>query len=290
MPPSSDSALRLRLVSDVREAPSARALLVFCALAFTWTWTWGLLGVALKADFPAAATALSMTSGFGPSLAAVVVVFHTEGRAGLRLWLIRCLRWRIGWRWILLAFTFPAVCMGLAAAAHVALGGTLPPSSAAGHVGLAALNVLLIFLVGGPLSGEFGWRGYALPALPALPALQARWGWRVASLVLGVVWAAWHLPLFYSTGNLQSDWPFGWFALSVIASSVLFAWLFYRSQGSLLPVLVLHTAVNAWLMIIPVTVLPDGSNLRISQFVVGILVLAATLLLCFGGRKQPAGN
>jgi membrane protease YdiL (CAAX protease family) len=72
----------------------------------------------------------------------------------------------------------------------------------------------------------------------------------------------------------------------VIASSVLFAWLFNRSQGSVVPVLVLHTAVNAWLMIVPVTVLPDGSNLRLSQFVVGILVLTAVALLV-GGERSP---
>ena len=175
-----------------------------------------MLGAALKANLPIAAAALSMLSGIGPSLAAVVVVAYTTGRAGLRRWLTRCLQWRIGWRWVLLAFAFPAVYMGLAAAADIALGGTLPPLPAASHVWLAALNVLLIFLVGGPLGEEFGWRGFALPAL------QERWGWRVVSVALGVMRAAWHLPLFYSAGDLQSDWPFGWFALSIIASSMMY--------------------------------------------------------------------
>ncbi len=265
---------------DVRKVHSTQSLLAFFALAFAWTWTGGLLGAALKSDWPIAATALSMLSGFGPSLAAVAVVSYTTGRTGLRRWLTRCLQWRVGWRRLLLAFAFPAVFMGPAAAAHVALGGTLPPSPAADHVWLAVLNVLLIFLVGGPLGEEFGWRGYALPAL------QARWGWRVASVVLGVIWAVWHLPLFYSAGNLQSQWPFGWFALSVIASSVLFAWLFNRTQGSVVPVLVLHTTVNAWLMIIPITVLPDSSNLRLTQFVVGILVLTAVVTLLLGERSH----
>ena len=169
----------------------------------------------MKADWPIAATSLLMLSGFGPSLAAVVVVAYTKGRAGLRRWLTLCLQWRVGWRWVLLAFAFPALCMGLAAAAHLVPGGTLPPSPAAGHVGLPALTVLPIFLVGGPLSEEFGWRRFALPAL------QARWGWRVASVVLGIVWAVWHLPLFFSAGTLQSHWPFGWFALSVTPSRTL---------------------------------------------------------------------
>ncbi len=164
--------------------------------------------------------------------------------------------------------------MGLALAIHMALGGKLLPSPSQGHVGMAVANFLLVFLVGGPLGEEFGWRAYALPAL------QRRWGWRLASLLLGVVWAVWHLPLFYSAGTVQSHLPIGLFALSAIASSVLFAWLFNQSQGSVVPVLVLHTAVNAWFLVIPVMVLPDGSNLRPFQIVVGLLVLTAGALLC----------
>lgn len=74
------------------------------------------------------------------------------------------------------------------------------------------------------------------------------------------------------------------FALSAIASSLVFAWLFDRSQCSIVPVLVLHTAVNAWSMIIPVMVLADRSNLRPFQIVVGILVLTAVALLSIGER------
>ena len=87
-----------------------------------------------------------------------------------------------------------------------------------------------------------------------------------------VIWTAWHLPLFYSSGNLQSNWSFGWFALSVFASSVLFAWLFNLSQGSVIPVLVLHTAVNAFPMLILVMVQSDGSNLKPFQIAAGLQV------------------
>ncbi len=109
--------------------------------------------------------------------------------------------------------------------------------------------------------------------------LQWRVGWRVASLALGGVWALWHLPLFYLVGTVQSHLPMGLYAASAIASSVLFAWLYNRTQGSVLPVLMLHTAVNAWSSVIPVMVVPDGSNLRPFQLVVGILVLTAMALL-----------
>jgi len=265
---------------------SAASVLTFFALAFAWTWTCWLLAPALKVNSPVAATTLSLAGGFGPSLAAVAVVAYGGGLAGLRRWLTRCVQWRAAWRWVLPALMFPVVFMGLAAAAHVALGGTLPSSPASGQVGMAAANFFLIFLVGGPLGEEFGWRGYALPAL------QERWGWRAASVLLGVVWAVWHLPLFYNTSTVQSHLPMELYALSTIASSVLFGWLFNRSHGSVVPVLVLHTAVNAWSMIIPVMVLPDGSNLRPFQIVVGILVLTAVALLCRGEPmpKQVVGH
>ena len=174
--------------------------------------------------------------------------------------------------------------MGLAAAAHVALGGVLPPSPAAGHLLLVAANFILVFLVGGPLGEELGWRGYALPEL------QRRWGWRSASLVLGATWALWHLPLFYSAGTVQSRLPLGLFALSAMASSVVFAWLFNRTQRSLLPVLVLHTAVNAWSSVIPIMLTPDGRNQRPFQIFVGIVVVVALLLLSRSDAAQPAAR
>lgn len=257
-------------------------LLAFLVLAFAWSWSCWQLSPLLKAGSPMVATALSLIGGFGPSLAAVVVVAHQGGWVGLRFWLTRCLQWRVGWRWIAVAFFFPAACMAMAGLAHVALGGILPESPASGHMPLAAANFILVFLVGGPLGEEFGWRGYAVPVM------QRRWGWRVSSVALGGVWALWHLPLFYSADTAQSQLPMGWYALSVIASSVLFSWLYNRTRGSTFPVLMLHTSVNAWSLVIPVMVMPDGSNLRPFQLMVSILVFTALMLLLFGGpcRKE----
>lgn len=249
------------------------ALWAFFALAFAWSWTCWLVAPWLKPEHVFAAGALSMMGGFGPTLAALAVVAWRGGPAGLRRWLACCLQWRGSWRWMLLAFVAPALLMGLAAAGYGLLGGTLPASPAAGHLLLTALNFVLILLVGGPLGEEFGWRGYALPSM------QAGWGWRVASLVLGGVWALWHLPLFYSADTVQSHLPMGLYALSTVASSVLFAWLYNRTSGSVLPVLVLHTAVNAWSWVIPVMGMQGGSNLAPFQGLVAMLVLLAAVLL-----------
>ena len=79
------------------ETRSTAGLLAFFALAFVWSWACWLLAPVLKVGSPVAATTLSLAGGFGPSLAAVVVVAHGSGVTGLRRWLTRCLRWRAGW-------------------------------------------------------------------------------------------------------------------------------------------------------------------------------------------------
>ncbi len=260
------------------EYPLTR-LATFFALTFAWSWTCWLIAPTVKVDSSYASSALFFLGGFGPSLAAVTVVAATGGRAGLRAWLKRCLQWRGHWGWITLALLSPLAVLTLAAAIHMALGGSLPASPAMGHVALVTLNFALVFLVGGPLGEEFGWRGYALPAL------QHRWGWRASSLVLGGIWGAWHLPLFFIAGSAQNQGSVLAFFVLIVATSVFYTWLFNRSAGSVLPVLALHTASNAWPSVIPI--LPSDEVQTPYLLVIGIVVLAAVWLLCRRDHNQP---
>lgn len=263
-------------------------LLAFFALAFAWSWICWLLGSTFRPRLTSLAGVLFIAGSFGPGIAAIAVVRYTSGQDGLHRWLRRSLQWRVGWRWLALSFFSPLAVIGLAAAVHIALGGAIAPSPAVGHVLLAVVIFGQMLLLGGPLGEEFGWRGYALPVL------QERYSWRVASLILGVVWGAWHLPLFYIADTTQRHIPFGLFMVNTIALSVLFAWLFNHTRGSVLPALVLHTAVNAWAVVIPVMVMPDGSNLRPYGLAVGLLGLIALGLLCSAtpnlSRRSPKPN
>lgn len=246
-------------------------------LTFAWSWSWTcwLVSVAIKPQSPPLATTLMFVGSFGPSLAAVLVVANAGGRAGLRAWLGRCLQWpngwRQGWRWVAFAVLFPGVLTALAAALHVVMGGSIGPSPAAGHGVMMAANLFLVLLLVGPLGEEFGWRGYALPRL------QPRMDWRMASLGIGLVWGVWHLPLFFIEGTSQAHIPLALVLLSVVAMSVLFAWLVDHTKGSVVAALLLHTAINFWPSILPV--LPTETSYQAYALVVAMLVLTALWLL-----------
>jgi uncharacterized protein len=260
----------------------SKRLRLFIMLAFGWSWGCWLLSPVVRGHSPLLAAVLMWFGGFGPTLAAVALVWHQGGLAGLRTWLSQGFRWRVGWVWVAVALLLPLVVVSLAVAIHVALGGIILPSPAVGHALLAGVNFVLILVLGGPVGEEFGWRGYALPAL------QKRIGWRVASLVLGIVWGTWHLPLFYIANTSQQHIPVGLFMVSTVAMSVLFAWFANHTAGSLVVAILFHTAINYWSWIIPVV--PNGGSVRPFEFVTGLMVLVALVLFLRKKSKSDLGN
>jgi len=250
---------------------SIAPIFAFIILAFCWSWGIGFAATQVTARMPVMGTVLMMVAGFGPSLTAVAVVAMVSTRTGLREWAARCLDWRVGWRWFVLAFVLPPAVMLTALAIHGLLGGAMPASPAVDQVPLAILNFGLVLVVGGPLGEEFGWRGYALPVL------AAKLGWRSASLIIGAIWGVWHLPLFLMDSSAQSHMPMPVFMLNILAGSVVFAWLFERTHRSVLPVLVLHTSLNAWTSI--VGIIPTAATGRPFVLTTGLMVLIALLLL-----------
>jgi uncharacterized protein len=243
----------------------------FFCLTFAWSWLLGLIAFQAKPSAPVFSAVLSIVSGFGPSIAALVTVLWLSGRTGLTTWLKNALNWRVDWRWYAVAFFMPPLVMVLAQGIHWTWGGTIPTSPAVGHIPLAIANFGLVFLIGGPLGEELGWRSYALPAL------GSKMGWRMASLVIGVIWGLWHLPWFFTAGTAQSQMPFVVFMLNIIAGSVLFSWLFMKSAGSVIPALVVHTSLNAFAGLL--SIIPTAETSRPYALVTGLLVALACWLL-----------
>ena len=257
----------------------AKSISIFFLLAFVWSWSCWLLAPVVQAESNYASSALFFLGGFGSSLAAIALVCLNGGGTGFRAWLLRCLTWRGSSGWLILAFLSPLAVLTVAAGAHMSLGGSMPPSPATLHVGLFVANFFLVFLVGGPLGEELGWRGFALPAL------QERLGWRSASLALGIIWGLWHLPLFFVADSTQNNGSMAVYFVLIVATSVFYTWLFNRSNGSVLPALTLHTASNSWPFLVPV--LPSDAEQRPYLFVVALVDTAAIWLMVRRDDRAP---
>jgi membrane protease YdiL (CAAX protease family) len=194
-------------------------LTTFFVLAFVlawWSWPLYRLDIWPRQNFQAV----------GALLAAVIVIAVAEGRAGFRDLGRRMIRWRVPWYFYAFALGMPLV---IRFAAVLLNSGPAPDWTglAWGSFGLAFL-LRLINPLDGPMAEEPAWRGFAVPHL------QAQRSPLVSAAVLGVLVALWHLPLVGDTG---------WVGLATTFSiTFVYSWLFNRTGGSVLLVLLFHNA------------------------------------------------
>jgi membrane protease YdiL (CAAX protease family) len=220
------------------------SIIAFFLLTFVVSWTLWIAAAALfdgataAGQVPPGIRALIFLPGtFAPSLVAVALTARQEGRAGVLALLHRLFQWRVGLRWYVFALLYMAAIKLTAALVHRVATGSWP------RFGDTALYVMLaatIFstVVGGPAGEEIGWRGYALPRL------TTRLGLAGASVLLGMIWAVWHLPLFFIPRTDLTGQSFLVFLLAVTPLSTAIAWLYWRTNGSLLLTMLMHAAIN----------------------------------------------
>jgi membrane protease YdiL (CAAX protease family) len=234
-----------------------RPLLTFFSLTFAATWicwaaTAAILAVgAADAPVPAAlGGGVFLLGVFAPGLVAAALTHRSEGRAATRALLGRVVLWRVPARWYVFAIAYiPAIELS-AALAHRLAAGTWPRF---GQTPWYAMAVALLVSTWAQAGEEVGWRGYALPRL------AVRFGAAAGSVVLGIVWALWHLPLFFVLRGDTLGQSFPLYLLQVTAISVAAAWVYWRTGGSLLLVMLLHAAVNNTKDIV-VSAVPGATN------------------------------
>ena len=202
-------------------------LVAFFVLAYALSW-WAWIPYAMGV-FGAP------IAGFGPFLAALLVLALTEGRAGVVGLIRRMVRWRVGVGWYAVALLLPAAVAGLATLLNLGLGAEPPSAAAVGR--WTSIFGTLAFLLVVPGAGgaweEPGWRGYAVPRM------QARWSALTTALVLGVLIAGWHLPLILTGEVHYAD------VVSIMGATVVINWLFNHVRGSVLLIMLLHATNNA---------------------------------------------
>jgi len=280
---------------DQAPAPIQYRPWTFFPLAFGLTWLcWGAAywvarghGGAtggtqdLLANAPPAMLVLVLLGVFGPFTSAFLLTHKDRGKAGVKA------LWKSGWRfrlpptWFLVALLlFPAtrIISLLIGGAGVSFELFTNP---VGLIGLA----LFMFFLGGPFGEEFGWRGYALPGL-----LQ-KYNATTASLIIGVIWVVWHLPLFIIPGSPQAEIPFWPWATEVVAMAVLYTWLLAHVDGAVFAAILFHTMGNfSTDLFQPVREIPVGWGSPEGLNVIIKVGMALAVILIFGPKRLRRGS
>jgi CAAX protease family protein len=239
----------------LREWVQHRPVIAFVALAYTVSWlTWlpALLGVG--------GIALIILGGFGPLVAAWVVTRYTG--SSVRAWARQIVRWRVPFGYYLYALGLPPLLYGLVDVALALLGYDIDPALFAERVPAYLATLVFVAVLGGGLE-EPGWRGFALPRL------QRRHTPVVATLILGLAWGIWHVPLYGPLG----------FVVPVVLA-FFYTWLYNRT-GSVLLCILLHasfTPAQDHLVLLPDAVV-EAEPLGTIDFVIFGTYVAAALLL-----------
>ena len=207
-------------------------LIPFFIAAFLLPWfVWGTT-IAQDAGLIAWHIPESLAFWIGLPVATYGTAALTGGWPAVKDLLLRLVRVRVNWVWYVVAVGLPVAMGAVLVGFGLLIGrpaqvGVLVPVG--GLAGALLLNVWMWLI-----TEETAWRGYALPRL------QRRFDPLVASLVLGLLWGVWHLPLFFITGSFQSTIPFVGFLISTVATAVIIGWVFNRARGSVLIVALFH--------------------------------------------------
>lgn len=269
----------LSIRSDRRVGPP-QGLSAFFVITFAFSWLVWWLGPLLVPD-DGATLALIIVGSFGPAIGAVVVTAQSEGRPGLKSLFGRYLpRQQGGARPFLVG---ALVFLVLLASGGIALvtGSVIDPEGL--QAGLLALpgSIILIALIGGG-NEELGWRGFALPRLQAAMSPVA------ANIMLGIIWAVWHAPL-WSMATSQAEMSFPLYVIIVVAISLVLGFIFNIACGGLLAVVVAHTAVNSAGGLKAAAL----GNVNEVHELLAISLIALIILIATGGRlglsESPGG-
>lgn len=214
-------------------------LIGFLAVAFGLAWGIVVLLLIFPEQIEATFGPLSTTNPlfflavYAPAIGALGLVLRAAGPSGLRRFVGRTMLWRAPAPWVLwVALGIPAVSFGAA----LLMGQPLDAGARLSGIG-PLLGAIALMLVLGPVE-ELGWRGVMLPLLQR--RLAPIW----AGIVVGVVWAIWHLPAFMLSGTPQSGWDVLPFMMGATAVSVIMTAFFNAAGGSILWMALFHFQLN----------------------------------------------
>ncbi len=211
-----------------------------------------------------------MLGAFGPLVGALFVLHQEKGKGASRKYLRSFLDFNLGWK----AYIFPVIIFGgstFIAWFFPELIGEKRLPMLLPSVWLFIPYLFLMILLGGGQE-ELGWRGYALPLL------ESQFGIWLANIILGTIWASWHLPLWFITGTGQTYINFGGFVLLMVGYSFILSWILKISGNRPFSGLYAHGFANAFIPFMPTVIMQKNVPQPyfwiwvIFTFLIGILI------------------
>jgi membrane protease YdiL (CAAX protease family) len=270
----------------IREIVDAHPVAAFFVLAYAISWVAWLAPI-LELTEPLGTLGF-VVGGFGPFLAALLVTWL--GSDSVRAWARQIVDWRVAPRWYLAALAVPLLVVALTSVGLAVLGTSVDPGLLPGRVSLVLGSFVAIALVGGG-NEEPGWRGLALPKL------QEQYTPVSATLVLGVVWALWHLPLL-ATGTTEFHGLASFVELAtttavrilnIVGVAFVLTWI-YNATGSVLLAILAHAGfntANSTLVPLPLEVISTGDATTV--LVVTTVVLWGVVAVLLVGTRGRLG-
>ncbi len=244
-------------------------------IAYLFTWTFQIpvvLDSQKIISLPFPPQIFLLISIFGPFVSAFFLTWQAEKKSGMWQLLKRGFKLRMPF-YVYLFVIFVSVLTTFCAFSIV--GGDKFNSDVVSLLG----TFVLYFFLGGSFGEEFGWRGYALPRL-----LQNH-NPLIASLIIGILWAIWHLPLFWLVGTSQFYTPIWLFFIYVIALAIQYTWIYIRTNGNIFACLLLHTFTNITVEIFPIESV-NGVDKRIYYETLFAMIIAIILFIFFFNKPN----
>jgi membrane protease YdiL (CAAX protease family) len=228
------------MISKFQDFVRRNPLAAFFPIAIGFSWSIGIplaVTAANRVDRPLLPFAMHYLVGYGPMVAALLLTWITDGRAGLRELFARIMKWRVSPIWWLMAASPLIIFAGLAVGQRL-LFGRWVEFDLLGQVQFLpdlGWGALILWVITFGFGEEIGWRGYALPRL------QKNHGALSATVILSIFLALWHVPAFFYLYDRSI--LIGWL-IGMVAGAVVFTWFYNSSQGSILMVALWHGAFN----------------------------------------------
>lgn len=272
-------------IAMIEKTDTKKNVLLYFVFAYGFSWLFWISqaleaqGVSIPLGFSRFLASPLCPAAFGPLVAALVLTLINDGWKGIVALLKRGISLRFNKVWLFPALLLPLVIFAGSIFMEIWTGTTELDLSVISNPSFAIVGFFVIVVTAGPLQEEFGWRGYALPRI------QARHNALISSLILGVLWWLWHLPLVFIPGKFMVGTLVLFAALLpvIVLSSILCTWIFNNTKGSILAAILFHSSMNwsIWAMLPSMKV-----NASIIGFKILFLSLAVALVLAIWGPRR----